>query len=211
MPVLKKLLLTLFTLLLLPSINVIAAERSASVNLTSNYVFRGFTQTDDKAAVQVNYQLSQTKDSGWYIGFFTSNVSQGAEIDVFAGAKLALGKNRKFILDFGAVEYLYTDNNFADPSHEFYMGAEYELSYLKYYFGEDDATYLDLGIGFYIVSDMEVILHYGSASSKTLDSNDISATLQKSFGATQLGVTATYEDRSAAKESELFAFIKMEF
>ncbi len=206
----KKVFLTL-AIFILPSFAIFATERTLSLALTSNYVFRGLTQTNDKAAVQASYQLSQSKDSGFYAGFFASNVSKGAEVDIFGGWKLAFGRGEKFIIDLGAVEYLYTDNNFAPISHEFYAGVQYEMSYIKYYFGEEEARYLDIGTGFNIFSEMELLLHFGEVFATVQNGNDISVTLQKDFSTTRLGLTATYEDKTATKESELFAFISIDF
>lgn len=207
----KKSLLIL-SFFIIPSLSVIAAERTLSLTLTSNYVVRGETQTDDNAAVQANYQLSQSEDSGFYAGFFASNVAQGAEVDIFGGFKLAFGNQNKFIIDLGAVEYLYTDDNFAPISHEFYAGVQYEMSYLKYYFGENEATYLDIGTGFVVLGDMQLLLHFGEAFVATVPAgNDFSVSLQKDFGRTKLGLTATYEDKTATKESELFAFVSVAF
>ena len=43
----------------LPVTVSMAAESSANVALTSNYVFRGLTQTDDGVAVQGGYDIQQ--------------------------------------------------------------------------------------------------------------------------------------------------------
>ena len=207
---LKKILLAL-SFFIIPSFGTLAAERTLTLSIVSNYVFRGESYTNDKAAVQASYQLSQSEDSGFYAGFFASNVSQGAEVDIFGGVKLAFGNQNKFIIDLGAVEYLYTDNNFKEISHEFYAAVQYDESYLKYYFGENEARYLDIGTGFKIWGDMDFLLHFGEVFTATPSGNDISVTLQKDFGRTKLGVTATYEDKTAAKESELFGFITVAF
>ena len=210
----KKILL-IISFCIFPSLTVFSAERVLTLTLTSNYVFRGDSQTIGKAAVQANYQISEKQDSGFYAGAFTSNVSRGAEVDLFGGYKIPLGKRNKVIVDLGAVEYLYTDTNFAPISHEFYVGMEYELSHLKYFFGENEARYIDLGIGFYSVGDLETLLHFGHAFSQAGNGNgngnDISASLQKDFGRTRIGLTATHEDKSEKNESNLTVFISIDF
>lgn len=204
----KKILLTL-TVLIVSYTHVYAAERTLDLSLTSNYVFRGVTQTNDKAAVQARYQWSQGEEAGFYAGFFASNVSQGAEVDVFGGFKLPLGS---LILDFGAIEYMYTDSNFKDFWHEFYGKVQYDLTYLKYAFGENEETYLDIGTGFIVFNDMELLLHYGEAfAAGTPAGNDYSVSLQKEFNTVRVGVTATYEDKAPGKDSELYAFITVGF
>ena len=205
---LKKILLVL-SFFMIPSLSLFAAERVLELTLTSNYVFRGDTQTNDKAAVQANYAWIQGEDAGFYAGFFASNVSQGAEVDVFGGFKLPLGN---LILDFGAIEYMYTDSNFKDFSHEFYASVQYDLTYLKYFFGENEATYLDIGTGFKVFADMELLVHYGEVFvAGNPGGNDYSVSLQKEFNSVNLGVTATYEDKAPTKDSEFFAFISVDF
>lgn len=203
----KKLVL-LFSILV-ASFSVNAAERVLDLTLTSNYVFRGETQTNDKAAFQVKYTWMQGEDAGFYAGFFASNVAQGAEIDVYGGVKVPLGS---LVFDFGAIEYMYTDNNFKEFSHEFYISGSYDLTYIKYSFGENETTYLDVGTGFVVFNDMELLLHYGEAFTRGKpNGNDYSISLQKPFQSVRIGVTATYEDKAPTKESELFAFITVSF
>ena len=204
----KKSLLTL-ALFMIPFLCAFATDRTISLSLTSNYVFRGETQTDDKAAVQAAYQLSQFKKSGFYAGFFASNVSKGAEVDIFGGWKLAFGRGDAFVLDLGAIEYMYTDNK-PTFSHEFYTGVQYEASYIKYYLGEEEAGYLDIGTGFSIAGGMELLFHFGEVFATAQNGNDASVSLQKRFDSTIVGLTATYEDKTTTKESELFAFISID-
>ena len=93
---------------------------SGSAGLFSQYIFRGLTQTDRKAAVQANFDINHS--SGLYLGIWSSNVSwprddyAGAgsvysrggsqEIDVYAGFKTDLG-NSGFGIDLGALQYYY--------------------------------------------------------------------------------------------------------
>ena len=82
-----------------------AGEWSANASMTSNYIWRGLTQTENEAAVQGG--IDYASDSGFYIGTWASNVNYGAgdvysyEHDVYAG----------FAFDTGAVSwdvgYLY--------------------------------------------------------------------------------------------------------
>ena len=52
-------------------------EGSANVTLTSDYVFRGVSQTDEDPAIQGGFDLSH--DSGFYIGAWASNVDFNEE------------------------------------------------------------------------------------------------------------------------------------
>jgi uncharacterized protein (TIGR02001 family) len=78
------------------------------VAVTSNYVARGITQTDDKPAVQGYVEGSLGK---FYAGAWTSNVSFGGvtdqEVDLYVGFRPEIDK---FASDFGYAYYLYTSN-----------------------------------------------------------------------------------------------------
>jgi len=189
----------------------IAAEQVLDFTLTSNYVFRGLTQTNDKAAVQVDYQLSQKENSGFYVGAFASNVAKGAEVDLFGGYKFPLFKQSDFTADLGGIEYLYTDNDFAPISHDIYAGLEYKSAYVKYYFGEEEALYLDIGAEFTLFSDTALLVHFGEVFKTSQNGNDFSLSLEKDFDRFTAGLTTTYEDKTANKESELFLYLSSGF
>ena len=62
------------------------AEVSMNVGATSNYIWRGVTQTGDEAAVSGG--LDYSHESGFYAGTWTSslgNTGLGAEFDYYAG------------------------------------------------------------------------------------------------------------------------------
>lgn len=82
-------------------------EFSANVALTSDYVFRGVTQTDGAPTVQGGFDWAS---DGFYVGTWASGVDFGdgtsTEIDVYAGFTPTVGA---FDLDFGAIYYIYPD------------------------------------------------------------------------------------------------------
>ena len=53
-----------------------AGEWSANASMTSNYIWRGLTQTENEAAVQGG--IDYAGDSGFYVGTWASNVNYGA-------------------------------------------------------------------------------------------------------------------------------------
>lgn len=85
---------------------------SANVALTSNYIFRGISQTGGDAAVQGGFDYAHS--SGFYVGTWASNVgwiedfqgyaSGNVEIDVYAGFGNSIGD---FTYDVGAIQYMY--------------------------------------------------------------------------------------------------------
>jgi uncharacterized protein (TIGR02001 family) len=85
---------------------------SGNVSLTSNYVFRGISQTGGDPAIQGGLDLAHS--SGFYVGTWGSNVgwiqnyqgygSGNMEIDLYGGYSNSIGD---FTYDVGAIEYYY--------------------------------------------------------------------------------------------------------
>lgn len=86
---------------------------SGNAAVTSDYIFRGFSQTAERPAVQVGIDLTYKL---FYAGIWGSNVDFGddaaaagrsiarAEVDYYAGIKPVFGK---FTFDFGVIYYTY--------------------------------------------------------------------------------------------------------
>lgn len=82
---------------------------SGSATLTSDYRFRGVSQSDEGMAVQGGFTISH--ESGFYAGAWGSNLSgwgtfggANMELDLLAGFKLPVGEGT---LDTGLVWYMY--------------------------------------------------------------------------------------------------------
>jgi uncharacterized protein (TIGR02001 family) len=94
-----------------------SAEFSANIGATSNYVWRGATQTDDQAAISGG--LDYAHDSGFYVGTWASNVNFGDdangdgsyELDLYGGYGGSFGE---FGFDVGLTSYLYPLDDDAD-------------------------------------------------------------------------------------------------
>lgn len=93
---------------------------SANIGLTSDYIFRGFSQTGEDPAVQAGVDVTI---GSFYAGTWASNVDFGdktdAEIDLYGGVR---GETSGFAWDVGFVSYLY-----AGEPH----GAGYNYNELK--------------------------------------------------------------------------------
>lgn len=85
---------------------------SANVALTTDYVFRGASQTDENPAVQGGFDLTYGQ---FYLGIWGSNLDFGGaggqdvanlEVDVYGGFKLPVGRAK---LDLGVIYYAYPD------------------------------------------------------------------------------------------------------
>jgi uncharacterized protein (TIGR02001 family) len=102
-------------------------EFSGSVTLTSDYVYRGFTQTDGAPMIQGSFDYASDR---FYVGTWASGVDFGdgtsTEIDLYAGWTPTVGA---FDLDIGAIYYWYPDapDNPEQNFVEVYAGASTTL------------------------------------------------------------------------------------
>ena len=118
---------------------------SANVAATSNYVWRGMTQTDDSPAIQGGFDLDY---KGVYVGVWGSNISwtgdttASLEADVYAGYANEIAS---FSYDVGYVQYMYPNATDANNFGEAYAKLGYDFEVVAvgaaYYMGvETDAT-----------------------------------------------------------------------
>ncbi|MEQ1752754.1 MAG: TorF family putative porin [Micropepsaceae bacterium] len=83
---------------------------SGSVSLTSDYRFRGVSQTDRNAALQGGLQY--TGSSGLYVGAWASNVDfpgASSEVDVYAGYDYGLDENTT--IGAQLIAYMYPNSD----------------------------------------------------------------------------------------------------
>jgi uncharacterized protein (TIGR02001 family) len=97
---------------------------SGNVALTTDYAFRGISQTDESPAIQGGFDLSA---GSFYAGTWASNINFGSgganmELDVYGGFKFAAGPVN---IDVGVIGYLYPGA--ADDTAEF----DYYEGYIK--------------------------------------------------------------------------------
>ncbi len=128
-----------------------------NIGVTSNYVFRGVTQTGDGAAVQGG--LDYAHDSGLYVGTWTSNVNfaGGTELDVYGGFG---GEAGEIGYDIGVIGYLYPeadeDANFA----EVYLGLSFDMlsAGVAYTFTSeiDNGAFSDGDVYFYVAGGYDL-------------------------------------------------------
>jgi uncharacterized protein (TIGR02001 family) len=86
---------------------------SANVALSTDYRFRGISQTDRDPAISGGFDYGH--ESGIYVGTWASNVSftaGGTEIDAYAGWSGDVAEN--IALDLGVLYYAYPEDNDAD-------------------------------------------------------------------------------------------------
>jgi uncharacterized protein (TIGR02001 family) len=176
------------------------ASQSANVSVTSNYLFRGLTQTADGAALQGGYDYDF--ENGFAVGIWGSNVEAGLEYDLYGSYSGTSG-------DFGySVSYLmynYTDSSFSPNLTETAVGVSYKDFSLDYYLG-DGYNYMDLGYGT-DVSGVGVSLHYGSQTTTggLGDFTDYSLGADKDFSGYDVGLTYTSNTPKGGSATTAFA------
>lgn len=79
------------------------AELSTNVGVTSNYLWRGVTQSADLSAISGGIDYSH--ESGFYAGTWTSSLASGQyELDLYAGFA---GEASNISYDVGLIQYMY--------------------------------------------------------------------------------------------------------
>lgn len=181
------------------AISTAAAEVtfSGNVALTTDYVYRGISQTDEGAAIQGGFDLEHS--SGFYAGVWASNLDFGddadIEIDYYAGVTGEF--SNKIGWDVGALYYSYPDSDDADDGDYDFTEVHGSLSYdfgpaavtggLAYsddFFGNTgDSLYANVDVDVPLPNDFSLGLHYGNQDIDDVDDyNDWSVGLSKSLG-----------------------------
>lgn len=116
----------------------VTIEGNAAV--ASNYIWRGMTQSDDKAAVSGGLDVSG--DSGLYAGTWVSNIDFGTaasyELDLYAGYA---GESGDFSYDIGYIAYLYPDAGIQDYDFaEMYLSLGYGAASVTYSYQVTDSA-----------------------------------------------------------------------
>ena len=141
-------------------------EFSANVALTTDYVWRGFSQNNEDPAIQGGFDVAHS--SGVYAGIWASNVDYNGstiETDYYIGWA---GETGPVSLDVGYIWYVYPgqDPNTTDVDfEEFYVGVSkdfdvFEAGLSFSYDDDNDADYWDLS-GSVPVGDFSIAAHYG--------------------------------------------------
>jgi len=152
------------------------AQISGNLGLTSDYRFRGVSQTQNAPAVQGGIDYNHV--SGLYVGNWNSSVSSqlytngaGVESDVYAGFRKQVFGN--FTLDVGSYNYFYprAGTNGSFDTNEVFAGIGYkELVSVKYshalsdYFGtanSKNSYYVQADAAIPVVGKLLAVAHVG--------------------------------------------------
>jgi len=173
----KKSIIVLSTTLLLLSKGALAWESqdgqhatSASVALSTDYVWRGYSQTDNKPAISGSLDYSHA--SGFYAGTWASNVDfmigdddARLEIDVYAGFGGEFGESG-IAYDVGVLRYIYPGTD-SGNWNEVYGSLSYHYFSLgiahsgDVYGSSEKGTYYSVGADFPLFYDITLGLGLG--------------------------------------------------
>ena len=143
----KSIKIALTSMFLILSSYASAVEISGNVGLSSDYIWRGMTQTDGDAAINGGFDLAT--DNGFYFGTWSSNAggagsNYSMELDVYLGFSGEMG-NENMSYDVGYISVIYPGDDSSD-FEEAYIGFNiYGLSIL-YSSGQDSSPdYSEIG------------------------------------------------------------------
>ncbi len=144
----KNCILTIVGLISLP----ILSEVSANISFTSDYIWRGMTQSDG-SAIQGGFDYSS--ESGFYAGFWGSNVDfnngNGQELDYYLGYGFDV---ENIGIDMGYITYDYPDSNPDLKFEEIYLGFNIGNLGLAFSSGQNKAPdYTEIS---YVVGDVSI-------------------------------------------------------
>ncbi|WP_440054808.1 TorF family putative porin [Pseudoalteromonas sp. T1lg65] len=154
------------------------AEVTANIAASSNYFWRGVTQSADGAAVSGG--LDYSNESGFYAGTWISNIDFGEatsasyELDLYAGFATTFNE---VDLDVGYIYYAYPDATGNIDFGEIYAAVgwknlSFKLSHLTTAqsdaSSEEDMLYAELSASFAVFKDAELGLHLGHSSGDTV-------------------------------------------
>lgn len=161
-----------------------AQEIVGNVGLTTNYVFRGITQTDDGPAVSGGFDY---ENSGFYAGIWASSVDFGddttLEVDFYGGYAFSAGG---LDWDVGAIYYAYPDSpELGGNSQDFLelygavakdfgsFALDGKLSWSDdFYAGTGTAIYIEAGIAIPLTDDVAFDARIGSSQFDDLTGAD---------------------------------------
>jgi len=135
----------MMTLVIFLTLNMFGGV-SSNFSFSSNYFWRGMTQTMDAPAYSGGFDYSS--ENGFYAGTWGSNVAfggAGLELDTYLG--YAGETDSGFGWDIGYINYAYPEVADADFS-ELYLSLSFAGLGFSYYLGDEFGDYYDISYGF---------------------------------------------------------------
>ncbi len=138
------------------------AQFASNIGVTSNYVWRGMTYTDDEAAVFGGLDYS---NGGFYAGTWLSTMESNTEVDLYAGFSGETGSSE---YDIGVIRYSYLDTA-DDDYYELYGSLTFSgLTIGGAYTIESQATDTAAGQEAFIEGDVYLYASYSIDLAETI-------------------------------------------
>lgn len=161
--------LKLIAVTLLLAAGSASAQVTGTVTATSDYDFRGFSQSAEDPALQAS--VDWANESGFYAGLWGSNVDFGDgaetdfEVDAYVG--FAGGDEEGLGYDVGIVYYSYWPDDDDVNYAEIYGGLTYNVGEIKAWYSDDyfgvgeSAYYIEGNLTFELPQGIGLGLHVG--------------------------------------------------
>lgn len=176
---------------------------SGNVSLTTDYLYRGITQTDHRGAIQGGFDYAHP--SGFYVGAWGSNISwlaapgSSLELDTYAGYTAGFATDFNYNVGFLRYNYSgeYAPGTPSANTNELYgsigwkmLSAKYSRSFTNLFSVADSvgSGYLELNASYAIEGPgVDLSAHYGKQSlagtgNDVLDYSDYNIKAAKDFG-----------------------------
>lgn len=199
-----------------------ADNLSATLALTSDYVFRGVSLTDGPA---LQGSIDYAFDNGFYIGSWTSNYDYDSttnrELDFYLGYSKTIGN--RIVISAGVSRYTFFKEHEIDYN-EYHVGLSRGSLDAKAWYATDyggstgDAQYFEIGYNTDLPQNVSLELRAGRSlfdkQTGINDYTDYAVAAKKTFGRfdTEVRLTGTDENQFADREDvRLFATVSTTF
>jgi uncharacterized protein (TIGR02001 family) len=173
---------------------------SMNVSLTNDYIWRGVTQSGNKAAIQGG--LDWEKDAfSW--GVWGSSITAGSEVDLYGSYNFGP-------VAVGAIYYYY--DQAGGSFYEINAGGDVgPVSLMASYSGDLETYYLEAGYSLEVSKGVSLDLHLGYGDSYTTASGgtalDYSAAVSGSTGGVDLALGYAKSDAASDNEGKVFVSV----
>lgn len=175
------------------------AEVSANVSLTTDYVFRGVSLSGNDPAIQGGADWSSDM---FYAGVWGSSLSEGMELDLYAGVTPTTGP---VTWDLGVIGYFYPGLADDDAEADYFelmaagsIDATEQLSFGAgvWYSGDNygntgEAIYYEINAAYTVSDALSFNAAYGNQSIENPDGED-GGSLEDDYNTWNIGVTHAF-------------------
>ena len=181
---------------------------TGNVEVTSNYVFRGLTQSAGHSAIQGGFDLSKTPVSGLTAGVWASSLDSGIEADLYANYGF---KVSSVDVSVGYIDYTYSATSSNANGAEANVAATYAgltLKVSKGVSGSLSKYYYEANYSYDIaaIKGLNLGLHYGDDRNTATKGHDYAVAL--TYPIAGLDASVSYSDKQHGSSITAFTVKK---